>query len=89
MSGTIARPAAGGPPGESRSDAGPAQEERRKGWLTPVSVAIGACTLLALALPQARHGGITVSMQMSDSLRLDLVVSNAKVERRRNITIRP
>ena len=50
MSGTIARPAAGGPPGESRSDAGTAQEGRRKGWLTPVSVAIGACTLLALAL---------------------------------------
>ncbi len=46
----MARPAAGGPPGESRSDAGAAQEERGKGWLTPVSVAIGACTLLALAL---------------------------------------
>jgi len=46
----MARPAAGGPPGESRSDAGTAQEGRRKGWLTPVSVAIGACTLLALAL---------------------------------------
>lgn len=50
MSGTIARPAAGGPPGESRSDAGAAQGERLKGWLTPVSVAIGACTLLALVL---------------------------------------
>ena len=50
MSGTIARPAAGGPPGESRSDAETAQEGGRKGWLTPVSVAIGACTLLALAL---------------------------------------
>jgi alpha-1,2-mannosyltransferase len=50
VSGTIARPAAGGPPGESRSDTGTAQEGRRKGWLTPVSVAIGACTLLALAL---------------------------------------
>jgi len=50
VSGTIARPAAGGPPGESRSDAGATQEERRKGWLTPISVAIGACTLLALAL---------------------------------------
>jgi hypothetical protein len=50
VSGTIARPAAGGPPGESRSDAGTAQEEGRKRWLTPVAVAIGACTLLALAL---------------------------------------
>jgi alpha-1,2-mannosyltransferase len=50
VSGTIARPEAGGPPGESRSDAGVTQEERRKGWLTPISVAIGACTLLALAL---------------------------------------
>ena len=50
MSGTIARPDAGGPPGESRSDAVVTQEERRKGWLTPISVAIGACTLLALAL---------------------------------------
>ena len=27
-----------------------AQEDRRRAWLTPVSVAIGACTLLALAL---------------------------------------
>ncbi|MCW2906014.1 MAG: hypothetical protein JWL68_803 [Actinomycetia bacterium] len=50
MSGTIARPAPGGPPGESRSDAPAAQEGRRKGWLTPISVAIGASTLLALAL---------------------------------------
>ena len=40
----------GGPPGESRSDAGVAQDGRRKGWLTPVSVAIGVITLLALAL---------------------------------------
>ncbi|MGD0924431.1 MAG: glycosyltransferase family 87 protein [Streptosporangiaceae bacterium] len=50
MSGTIARPAAGGSPGESRSDAGAARKDSRKGWLTPVSVAIGVCTLLALAL---------------------------------------
>ena len=50
MSGTIARPAAGGPPGESRGDAEALREDRRKGWLTPISVAIGACTLLALAL---------------------------------------
>ena len=46
----MARPAAGGPPGESRSDAGVLQEERGKGWLTPISVAIGVCTLLALGL---------------------------------------
>jgi hypothetical protein len=46
----MARPAAGGPPGESRSDAGVIQEERGKGWLTPISVAIAVCTLLALAL---------------------------------------
>jgi hypothetical protein len=50
VSGTIARPAAGGPPGESRSDGKAAQEDRRKGWLTPASVAIGGCTLVALAL---------------------------------------
>ena len=50
MSGTIARPAAGGPPGESRSDAAAAGGQGQKGWLTPISVAIGACTLLALAL---------------------------------------
>ena len=46
----MARPASGGPPGESRSDAAAAQEQGRRGWLTPVSVAIGVCTLLALAL---------------------------------------
>jgi hypothetical protein len=46
----MARPAAGGPPGESRSDSEAAPEDRRRAWLTPVSVAIGACTLLALAL---------------------------------------
>ncbi len=50
MSGTIARPAAGGPPGESRSAGEAAREERRQGWLSPVGVAIGACTLVALAL---------------------------------------
>jgi alpha-1,2-mannosyltransferase len=50
VSGTIARPAGGGPPGESRSDSAATQEERRRGWLTPVSVAIGLCTLVALAL---------------------------------------
>jgi Glycosyltransferase family 87 len=46
----MARPASGGPPGGSRSDAAATEEGRRKGWLTPISVAIGACTLLALAL---------------------------------------
>jgi Glycosyltransferase family 87 len=46
----MARPAAGGPPGESRSDAAEGQDQGRKGWLTPISVAIGVCTLLALAL---------------------------------------
>ena len=50
MSGTIARPAAGGPPGDSRSDGEAAQEERRKGWLNPVGVVIGVCILVALAL---------------------------------------
>ena len=50
MSGTIARPAAGGPPGESRSDAGLTAAERRTGWLSPISLAIGVCTLLALGL---------------------------------------
>ena len=46
----MARPAAGGPPGESRSDAAAGQDQGRKRWLTPISVAIGVCTLLALAL---------------------------------------
>jgi hypothetical protein len=46
----MARPAAGGPPGESHSDAAASQNQDRKGWLTPISVAIGVCTLLALAL---------------------------------------
>ena len=46
----MARPAAGGPPGESRSDAAEGQDQGRRGWLTPISVAIGVCTLLALAL---------------------------------------
>ena len=46
----MARPAAGGPPGESRSDAAAGQDQARKRWLTPISVAIGVCTLLALAL---------------------------------------
>ncbi len=46
----MARPAAGGPPGESRSDGEAAQEDRRKGWLTPISVAIGVCILVGLAL---------------------------------------
>jgi alpha-1,2-mannosyltransferase len=46
----MARPAAGGPPGESRSEAAAGQDQARKGWLTPIGVAIGACTLLALAL---------------------------------------
>jgi hypothetical protein len=46
----MARPAAGGPPGESRSDAAEGQDQGHRGWLTPISVAIGVCTLLALAL---------------------------------------
>jgi hypothetical protein len=46
----MARPAAGGPPGGSRSDAATGQDQARKGWLTPIGVAIGLCTLLALAL---------------------------------------
>src|ERR1700729_3672070 len=46
----MARPAAGGPPGKSRSDAVAGQDQARKGWLTPISVAIGVCALLALAL---------------------------------------
>src|SRR5580693_10485878 len=46
----MARPAAGGPPGKSRSDAVTGQDQARKGWLTPIAVAIGVCTLLALAL---------------------------------------
>jgi hypothetical protein len=46
----MARPAAGGPPGESRSDAAQDQDQGHRGWLTPISVAIGICTLLALAL---------------------------------------
>jgi hypothetical protein len=50
VSGTMARPAAGGPPGGSRSDAATGQDQARKGWLTPIGVAIGLCTLLALAL---------------------------------------
>ena len=46
----MARPASGGPPGESRSDTTADQDQSRKSWLTPISVAIGVCTLLALAL---------------------------------------
>ena len=42
--------AAGGPPGESRSDSEAARGDRRRAWLTPVSVAIGVCSLVALAL---------------------------------------
>lgn len=50
MSGTIARPAADGPPGESRSDATARAPGNRTGWLTPVNAAIVICTLLALGL---------------------------------------
>jgi glycosyl transferase family 87 len=46
----MARPAEGGPTGESRSTAAADQDQGRKGWLTPISVAIGVCTVLALAL---------------------------------------
>jgi Glycosyltransferase family 87 len=46
----MARPAEGGPTGESHSDAAAGQNQGRKSWLTPISVAIGVCTLLALAL---------------------------------------
>ena len=49
MSGTIARPVPDGASGRSPSDAAP-PTGRRAGWLTPVSVAIAVCTLLALAL---------------------------------------
>jgi len=45
----MARPAAGGPSGESRSDA-TASAPGAAGWLTPVNAAIVICTLLALAL---------------------------------------
>ncbi|HXF20438.1 MAG TPA: hypothetical protein VN597_08275, partial [Streptosporangiaceae bacterium] len=50
MSGTMARPAAGGPPGESRSGATATAPGSRTGWLTPVNAAIIICTLLALGL---------------------------------------
>ena len=46
----MARPAEGGPTGESHSAATAGQDQDRKGWLTPISVAIGVCTLLALVL---------------------------------------
>src|SRR6185312_6282801 len=50
VSGTMARPAAGGPPGESRSGATATAPGSRTGWLTPVNAAIIICTLLALGL---------------------------------------
>jgi len=46
----MARPAAGGPPGESRSGATATAPGSRTGWLTPVNAAIIICTLLALGL---------------------------------------
>jgi len=74
----MARPAAGGPPGESRGDAAATEEGRRKGWLTPISVAIGACTLLALALRLlllARRGAVDVRREALVQLRSVLVTA--------------
>jgi alpha-1,2-mannosyltransferase len=46
----MARPASGGPPGNSRSDATATAPGKRTGWLAPVNAAIVICTLLALGL---------------------------------------
>jgi len=46
----MARPASGGPPGESRNDSSGTATGSRTGWLAPVNAAIIVCTLLALGL---------------------------------------